>query len=526
MHASKRTGTSLALALAAVVLLWTGVSAEPLTATRSIPLPAPVVQGLAYAEGSLWTLSPMGPGMTTLIRMDAGSGVASFTFFGSVQADALAHDGTHLYATRFAGEWLCGTVSPNRIDVHDPVTGLVVRSFPSPVSTQAGGLALLGGSLYVAGVVDTDLCDGLTGVGTITALHPAGGSFQGSFETGALGGDPMHLASNGQHLLYGTWSGQQGAIPSSFSWIVYSLDGAGNVVGSQVLFETMALTGDQASQSFDIGGMAWGNGELFVLNRSTQTVQVFAFPVAEPPPPPPPPAPAVSLDIRPGDDENCINLRSQGKVPAAVLSSLDFDATTLDPATVTLAGAPVVPKKRNRWMADVEDVNTDGLADLVLHFRTQDLNLTEEDTEATLHGWTMAGEEIECSDHVQVIHGDDRFDKIDKMLDQSRRGNGGEQRLDPFSSLPATSPLSLAIRGPNPSRGAPVVSFTLAGAAPATLDVVRVTGQRVTRLDLGHLGSGSHTLDIGSHRALPPGTYFIRIRQGAASAVTKVSVLP
>jgi hypothetical protein len=516
MRTSSRIGKGIAGALGMAALLWTGAGAEPLSVVRSVPLPAPVVQGLAYADGSLWMLSSMGPGMSTLIRMDPGTGVPSFSFFGAVEADALAHDGTHLFATRTAGEWLCGSANPNRIEVLDPVTGVLVRALPSPAATETGGLAFFDGFLYAAGVVDTDLCDGLTGVCTITAMDPADGTFRGSFETGALGQAPQHLASNGAQLLYGSWEGQDGAVSSSFSWTVYSLDSAGNVVDSKVLYETTALTGSQASQSFDIGGMAWGEGELFVLNNSTQTVQVFDFPVAEPPPPPPPPACEASLDIRPGDDENCINLRSRGKIPAAVLSSTEFDATLLDPATVTLAAAPVVRKTLSRWMADVEDVNLDGLADLVLHFDTQDLVLTEEDTEAVLHGWTTDGEEVECSDFVKVIHGDVLAGRFDEK--PGRGKIGAERRLDPFGAS-----LDLAPVGPNPSRGNPIISFTLAGDQPATLEVVSVTGRRMTRQDIGHLGSGTHTMDIGS--PLPAGTYFVLLRQGTVSAVTKVSVL-
>ena len=70
----------------------------------------------------------------------------------------------------------------------------------------------------------------------------------------------------------------------------------------------------------------------------------------------------VDIDIKPGSDPNSINLGSNGNVPVAILSSADFDATTVDPYTVTLAGAEVSLKgKAQTPMASVEDVNGDGL---------------------------------------------------------------------------------------------------------------------------------------------------------------------
>jgi hypothetical protein len=48
----------------------------------------------------------------------------------------------------------------------------------------------------------------------------------------------------------------------------------------------------------------------------------------------------VGIDILPGDAGNRKELGNRGTIPAAVLSAADFDATTLDPASLTLAGSP------------------------------------------------------------------------------------------------------------------------------------------------------------------------------------------
>jgi len=83
------------------------------------------------------------------------------------------------------------------------------------------------------------------------------------------------------------------------------------------------------------------------------------------------------IDIKPGNDQNNINLKSKGVVQVAVLTTDEFDAATLDPATAEFAGA--LPE---RWK--LEDVDDDGDDDMMFHFRTQDLNLDQDSTEAML----------------------------------------------------------------------------------------------------------------------------------------------
>ena len=49
----------------------------------------------------------------------------------------------------------------------------------------------------------------------------------------------------------------------------------------------------------------------------------------------------VDIDIKPDSDTNSINLSASGVVPVAILGTEDFDALTVDPTTVSLAGASV-----------------------------------------------------------------------------------------------------------------------------------------------------------------------------------------
>lgn len=110
----------------------------------------------------------------------------------------------------------------------------------------------------------------------------------------------------------------------------------------------------------------------------------------------------VQIDIKPGDSANNISLKSKGNTPVAILGSADFDPSTVDPATVTLAGAPIALKGKGRYMTSLADINGDGLQDLVMHIVTQQMNLKPGDTKATLEGETLDGTPITGEDYVIV----------------------------------------------------------------------------------------------------------------------------
>jgi hypothetical protein len=111
----------------------------------------------------------------------------------------------------------------------------------------------------------------------------------------------------------------------------------------------------------------------------------------------------VGIDIRPGSVPNTINLGSSGVVPVAILSSATFDARAVNPATVTLAGAPVKVKGNGSPQASVEDVDGDGRPDLVVQILTEQLQLSGSDTTAVLEGQTFDGRRIRGSDTVRLV---------------------------------------------------------------------------------------------------------------------------
>jgi len=113
----------------------------------------------------------------------------------------------------------------------------------------------------------------------------------------------------------------------------------------------------------------------------------------------------VDLDIKPGSDRNPVNPRSRGLLPVTVFSSDSFDVTDIDPDTVRLAGASIAVRgKHGKYMAHPEDIDGDGLLDLVVHFDTQDLCLDDLRCGcALLSGSTRDGRQFEGCDQITLV---------------------------------------------------------------------------------------------------------------------------
>ncbi len=110
-----------------------------------------------------------------------------------------------------------------------------------------------------------------------------------------------------------------------------------------------------------------------------------------------------AIDIKPGSYPNSINLGSNGVVPVVIFSTSTFDARTIDPTTVILAGAPVKLKGNGTTMSSFQDVNNDGLPDLVAQVSTEALQLSSTDQTADLVGYTFDNTLVTGSDRVRVI---------------------------------------------------------------------------------------------------------------------------
>ncbi|MBI1277954.1 MAG: hypothetical protein GC179_07490 [Anaerolineaceae bacterium] len=111
---------------------------------------------------------------------------------------------------------------------------------------------------------------------------------------------------------------------------------------------------------------------------------------------------SVKIDIRPYSPSNRINLKSSGFVAVAIFGSSTFDATLIDPSTVTLAGAPAV-KLFGKFYTLTFDLNRDGKSDRILWFEAKKLQLTDTSTEAELLGKTVFGLAFRGVDKVSIV---------------------------------------------------------------------------------------------------------------------------
>jgi hypothetical protein len=96
----------------------------------------------------------------------------------------------------------------------------------------------------------------------------------------------------------------------------------------------------------------------------------------------------VDIDIKPGNDLNSINPISRGIIPVAILGSDSFDVADVD-VTILAFGSAVSFVHRNG--PHYEDVNRDGFADLLAHYRVKETGIASGDQEACVTGETLDG---------------------------------------------------------------------------------------------------------------------------------------
>jgi len=112
----------------------------------------------------------------------------------------------------------------------------------------------------------------------------------------------------------------------------------------------------------------------------------------------------IAIDIKPGDATNSINLTSNGVIPVALLSDATFDATQVDPSTVTLAGGSVkLIAKGTQYSCMVQDENLDGKPDLLCHIDTNQLVVEPGASSAVLEAKTFNGQVVRGQDSINIV---------------------------------------------------------------------------------------------------------------------------
>lgn len=109
----------------------------------------------------------------------------------------------------------------------------------------------------------------------------------------------------------------------------------------------------------------------------------------------------IVIDVKPGEPRGTVNLASRGVIPLAVIGSAHLDVLQLDPSSVRFGplGTREAPGRGH-----IEDVNSDGFADMVLHFRTKETGIQCGDSSVFLTGQTTAGVFIEGDDLIQTTN--------------------------------------------------------------------------------------------------------------------------
>ena len=96
----------------------------------------------------------------------------------------------------------------------------------------------------------------------------------------------------------------------------------------------------------------------------------------------------LSLDVIPGSDDNIIGVEDTNRlIPVALLGAETFSLAAIDPASLAFGPAGAAIAKNVR----VEDVDFDGIEDLVVQFRSRDTGIERGATEVCLVGASIDG---------------------------------------------------------------------------------------------------------------------------------------
>ena len=117
----------------------------------------------------------------------------------------------------------------------------------------------------------------------------------------------------------------------------------------------------------------------------------------------------VSLDIKPGGDPNCFNNDGNGVIPVAILGSdgsngfAPLDVSMINASSLSLEGLEVAVRGQNKQMSHFDDVNGDGLTDLVVQLEDTDGVFTEGTAMAVINGALNNGTPIEGTDSICIV---------------------------------------------------------------------------------------------------------------------------
>jgi hypothetical protein len=120
----------------------------------------------------------------------------------------------------------------------------------------------------------------------------------------------------------------------------------------------------------------------------------------------------VEINVKPGSAQNVINCGEKGVTTVAILTTSEFDATTVNPSSLrfgnpltVVSGGGASLTHEGGHLGDIQSDSgqSDGDTDFYGHFATPDAGFTASDTEGWLIGETMDGRRILGRDSVRLV---------------------------------------------------------------------------------------------------------------------------
>ena len=205
----------------------------------------------------------------------------------------------------------------------------------------------------------------------------------------------------------------------------------------------------------------------------------------------------VEIDVKPGNDVSCINLESKGVIAVVVFGSEELDVTDIDQESLLLADSQARTRGNSGKIGSLEDVNEDGFLDLIVHFPTEDLELSPAVEEVTLTGMLSDGTPITGSDAICIAP-------------PSAAKNSGIE-----SEIVQTE---LFQNYPNPFNPQTTIDFQIPEARHVVVRIFNLLGQEVRKLVDADFEAGAYSVqwDGRANNGLPlsTGLYLYKLQAG------------
>lgn len=352
--------------------------------------------------GAIFRINPTTGAQTT---------VSSGGYFVDPRGLAVAANGDIYVADSDAFNFYGGVIKV------DPATGVQTPIYtssdqnagPLHLTIEANGNILISDVSAFGGLGGVIRLNPQTGVSTTVS---SGGNINVPVGIAVAGNGDIYLANNsGSVIKINPVTGAQTPVASGYPLACptgIAFDSSGNLLVGDPCQEPGAVIKINLATGAKTILASFGSSPqgIAVVPAPSPTPTPTPTPSPTPSPTPTPTPPAVlnlNIDIKPGNTPNSINPKSKGKIPVAILSSVGFDATTLIDRTSLKFGRSGFEASLNLCNRGGEDVNGDGLLDLVCHFNTPISGFQTGDNLGKLKGKTVNNTPAAGEDSVRII---------------------------------------------------------------------------------------------------------------------------